>query len=165
MTVSLRELHDRLEEATAASAAARRRAARAVAVAVEVYARSERVRSDVIEVRSRRRGQRARSLLDGDARSESHWVEGFRIEGVVDDVPAHAVWSDGGLECSPALRQRAEIVVALGETFDPGRGRPALDASLDGPLTAVLPTVMRAFSRVTSVELAVRQTGNQTEAS
>jgi hypothetical protein len=165
MTASLRELHDRLEEATAASAAARRRAARAVAQAVEVHARSERVRSDVIRVRSRRRGQSSGPLLAGDARGENHWVEGFRIEGIVDDVPAHAVWSAGGLECTAALRQRAEIVVALGETFDPGRGRPQLDASLDGPLTAVLPTVMRAFSRVTSVELAVRQSGDQTGAS
>lgn len=164
------DLHDRLDQATAVSTAARERAARAVAAAVDVHAWAvdvqawaQRVRLDSVDARALRRGPaRAESAVGS---KNDRPVRAFRVEGVVDGVPAHARWSARGLECSPALLQRIEIIVAMGETFDPGGGRPLVEASLDGPLKAVLPTVIRAFSTVTSVELAVGRCSHQSEAS
>lgn len=146
---------DRLARARTASAVARERAARAVAAAVDVYANASRVLLDSINIRARRGAHPVAEEIALGATSDPRSVHAFRIEGLVDGVPAHARWSERGLECSPALLPRIEIVVAMGETFDPGGGRPVVQASLDGPLKAVLPTVIRAFSNVTSVELAI----------
>jgi hypothetical protein len=170
LTATPHDLHDRLDQATAVSTAARRRAARAVAVAVDVHARAvdvyawaQRVRLDSVDARARRRGPaRAETAVGSD---NDHPVRAFRVEGVVDGVPTHARWSARGLECSPTLLQRIEIIVAMGETFDPGGGRPPVEASLDGPLKAVLPTVIRALSSVTSIELSVGQLASQSETS
>jgi hypothetical protein len=159
LTASPHELHDRLGRATAISTAARERAARAVAAAVDVTGRARHVCLESIGIR----GQRDR--LAGHEIPSDPSVRAFRIEGYVDGALAHARWSERGLECSPALLSRIEIVVALGETFDPGGGRPVVQASLDGPLRAVLPTVIRAFSKVTSIELAVGRCTLQTRAS
>jgi hypothetical protein len=163
LTATPHDLHDRLDQATAVSTAARERAARAVAAAVDVHAWARRVRLDSVDVRARRGGP-ARAENAVDSRNDRP-VRAFRIEGVVDGVPAHACWSARGLECSHALRQRIEIIVAMGDTFDPGGGRPPVEASLDGPLKALLPTVIRAFSSVTSIELAVGQLASQSETS
>jgi hypothetical protein len=162
-TASPRELHDRLHQATAVSTAARARAVRAVAAAVDAHARSQRLRLDSMVSKTRhdgavRSGQEVVGTTGGD-RS----IRAFRVDGFVDDAPASARWSERLLDCSPALLDRIEIVVALGETFDPGGGLPVVPASLDGPVKSVLPTVIRAFSRVTSIEFAVdgpsRQSG------
>jgi hypothetical protein len=163
LTASPRELHDRLGRAAAVSTVARERAARAVAVAVDVHAHARRLLLDSIDARTLRGAHRTgEKIAVGTASDRS--VQGFRIEGLVDGVPARARWSEHGLECSPALLPRIEIVVALGETFDPGGGRPVVQASLDGPLRAVLPTVIRAFSRVSSIELAVGRCSPPSEA-
>lgn len=164
LTASPRGLHERLGRAAAVSAVARERAARAVAAAVDVHAHARRLLLDSIDARTRRGAHcTGEEIALGTASDRS--VQAFRIEGIVDGVPAHAHWSERGLECSPALLPRIEIVVAIGETFDPGGGQPVVQASLDGPLRAVIPTVIRAFSRVTSVELAVGRCSPQSEAS
>ena len=82
---------------------------------------------------------------------------GFVVTGEVDGRPAVARWSpSGGLICPAAVRDRAELVVALGETFGAGiDGREPVVAALDGDATAALLTVMRAFSRLTSLDVAV----------
>ena len=137
----------------AVSTVARERAAKAIAAAVDVMGQARHVRLDSTDTRSRRDASRSGHEIAGFP--SGHAVRAFRVEGDVDGAPAHACWStERGLECSPALRPLIEIVVALGETFDPGDGRPVVPASLDGPLSAVLPTVIRAFSRVISIELA-----------
>ena len=79
----------------------------------------------------------------------------FVIRGIVDGRPSVARWSRGRLLADPELMRRAEVVVAMGETFTGYEGLPDVVASLDGAQPAVLLTVMRAFSRVTSVEVAV----------
>ena len=160
-----RELHERLEQATAMSTAAGQRAARAMARAADAHAHAQRVRLSSIDTRARRRAHPTRAAIAPEAEGDQRAVRAFRIEGVVDGVAAHACWSAQGLECSPALLERIEIVVDMGDTFDPGGGRPLVQASLDGPLKAVLPTVIRAFSSVTSIELAVGQVAPQSEAS
>jgi hypothetical protein len=165
LTASPRELHDRLGRATAVALAARERAARAMAAALDVHAHARRLRLDSTDTRARRGAHPIAEEIALDAGSDHRSVRAFRLEGVVDGVPARARWTERGLECSPALLQRAEIVVALGETFDPGGGRPVVQASLDGPLRAVLPTVIRAFSRVSSIELAVGRCSPPSEAS
>ena len=162
LTASPRELHERLGQATAASTAARARAVRAVATAVDVHARAQRLRLDSIVTRTRRDGADHAECevavgTTGGARS----IRAFHVGGFVDDAPAYARWSERGLDCSPALLDRIEIVVALGETFDPGGNLPVVQASLDGPVKSVLPTVIRAFSRVTSIELAVDRPSRQ----
>lgn len=79
-------------------------------------------------------------------------IGGFHVEGLLDGQPMTAVLVDGGLECTPELLARAEIVVSLGETFG-GDDVPYVAASLtDGP-TAMLLTVLRAFSVVHSVAI------------
>jgi hypothetical protein len=163
LTTGPHELRDRLDEATTASAAARERATQAVAVAVEAHSHSQRLRLEAIDTRARRGVRAAHWAIADSAGSGNACMPSFRIEGVVDGSPAHARCSEAGLECSPALLQRAEIIVAMGDTFDPGGGRPVVYASLDGPLTEVLPTIIRAFSSVSSIEVAVGRT-HRTEA-
>lgn len=160
-----RVLHEWLEDATVVSTAAGQRAARAIAAAADTHADARRVRSSTIETRSRRRAHPTGAGIALEPGSDHRAVRAFRIDGVVDGVAAHACWSARGLECSPALLERIEIVVAMGETFDPGGGRPLVPASLDGPPKAVLPTVIRAFSSVTSIELAVGQAAPRSGAS
>jgi hypothetical protein len=82
-------------------------------------------------------------------------VQGFAVDGFVDGRPASARYADGHLWCSAEVAQLADVVVALGETFDPGDGGPVVRASLDTTPTAALLTVVRAFSRVSSVELGL----------
>ncbi|HKA82768.1 MAG TPA: hypothetical protein VKD21_02835 [Acidimicrobiales bacterium] len=160
------ELHDRLDRATAVSTAARERAVRAVAMAVDAHARAQRVRLDSIDRRTRSDGaQRPRHEVAVGTTGGARSIRAFRVDGFVDDAPAYARWSDHRLDCSPALLDRIEIVVALEETFDPGGGLPVVQASVDGPVKSVLPTVIRAFSRVTSIELAVDRSSRHSERS
>lgn len=67
-----------------------------------------------------------------------------------------ARWQHGHLEAEPELIRRAQVIVGMGECFhtedDPGH---VVRASLDGGGYDVMLTVMRAFSRVTSVELHI----------
>ena len=77
---------------------------------------------------------------------------GFRIAGTVEDVPMVARWIEGhGLLCPEPLRRRAEVVVAMGETFGDEDG-PRVTASLTERTAAML-TVLRALSRITSIEI------------
>jgi hypothetical protein len=165
LTTTARELHQRLERAASVSAAARERATRAMAEAADVHAHARRVTLNSIDIQAQRRAHPTSAGVALGPERDQRAVRAFRVEGVVDGVAAHACWSARGLECSPALWQRIEIVVALGETFDPGGGRPVVQASLNGPPKAVLPTVIRAFSSVTSIELAVGQFAPQSGAS
>lgn len=104
-------------------------------------------RASAAEVRS----ARARTRRPVDARS----LRWFEVSGVVDGVPVRAEWRDGTLTCSPSLLARAQLVVALGDTFDREEGEPIL-ATLDGSSTAVLLTIVRALSRMTTVEMGFR---------
>ncbi|HEY7070420.1 MAG TPA: hypothetical protein VH479_09915 [Acidimicrobiales bacterium] len=79
----------------------------------------------------------------------------FLVNGFIDGEPAHARYMDGQLFWSAEVATRAEVVVAMGETFDPGDGGPEVLASLASTPTAALLTVMRAFSQVSSVELGL----------
>jgi len=78
------------------------------------------------------------------------------VRGVLDGHPSVARWRDGALDAEPELLRRAEVVVAMGECFftddDPGH---IVRASLEGGGYDVMLTVMRAFTRVTSVELPI----------
>ena len=82
--------------------------------------------------------------------------EGFVVRGVIDGHPSVARWHDGALEAEPELIRRAEVMVAMGEYFgsehDPDH---VVMASLHGGGYDVMLTVMRAFTRVTSVELPI----------
>ena len=76
----------------------------------------------------------------------------FTVVGRVEHVPVRARWIEGqGLECPDVLLTRARLVVAMGESFGDGTGLEVV-ASLDQPTAAML-TLLRAVSRVTSVEL------------
>ena len=59
--------------------------------------------------------------------------------------------------CSQRLRERAAIVVELGDTFTDEGGR-VIAASLTEPVPAML-TVIRALSRVTAVEVVGGRSG------
>jgi hypothetical protein len=79
---------------------------------------------------------------------------GFVLHGVVDGRPCVAKWSGDQLEADAELLRRAEVVIALGETFTCDDLPRQIPASLDDGLPMML-TLVRAFSRVTSVELQV----------
>jgi hypothetical protein len=87
-----------------------------------------------------------------DVRREAG-ISGFVLRGLVDGTEAEACFEHGDLHCPDEVLRRAEVLVAMGETFgDPDTGTMA--ASLEGPVGAVLLTVMRAFSRVLVLEVA-----------
>ena len=143
-TVDTADLFDRCQ---ASMVAARRSCERATvlvqnATIVRTHARQTRASG------ARRRGLELRPVRP----QASVGCVLFTVVGQVDDVPVRARWIEGeGLDCPDLLRARAEVVVALGETFSDGSGPPVV-ASLDEPTPAML-TVLRAASRVTSVEL------------
>ena len=80
----------------------------------------------------------------------------FVVRGFVDGRLSVARWRQGRLVADPELVRRVEVVVAMGETF-PAPGDPLRPgvASLDGDRGIAMLTVMRAFSRLTSVEIRV----------
>ena len=79
---------------------------------------------------------------------------GFVVRGFIEGRPSVARWQDGRLVAEPELIRRAQVMVGMGEIFgtehDPTH---VIRASLEGGGYDVMLTVMRAFSRVTSVEL------------
>ena len=91
-----------------------------------------------------------------DARGGQSAAAGFVVRGVIDGRPSVARWVDGRLVAETELVRRAQVIVAMGECFssehDPSH---VVMASLEGGGYAVMLTVMRAFSRVTSVELPI----------
>ena len=78
----------------------------------------------------------------------------FVVRGFVDGRPSTARWHEGALQADPELIRRAQIVVALGETFshDDEPDSLVVQADLHGGVATAL-TIMRAFSTVTSIEL------------
>jgi hypothetical protein len=77
-------------------------------------------------------------------------ITAFEVRGLVDDTECRAVWRGDVLELDALLVSRAELVVAMGDTFAASGG--AIGASLDDPRDmACLLTIMRAFSRITSM--------------
>ena len=80
----------------------------------------------------------------------------FTVRGILDGRPTTAHWAPGFLDCEPELARRADVVIALEETFRsvevPGA---VVRASLEGPPIAVLLTIMRALSTVTAVDLSL----------
>ena len=94
----------------------------------------------------------ARVTCDHCAAQRHVSIEGFRVDGLVDGQPVTAVLVDGRLDCPIELRTRAEIVVALGETFG-GDGLPCVRASLTDDPTAMLLTVLRAMSLVRHIAI------------
>jgi hypothetical protein len=77
----------------------------------------------------------------------------FTIEGVLDGRPTVARWLDGQLDAEPELLRRAHVVVALGEEFSCEDGPHGLRASIDDGGVALLLTLMRALTEVTSVDM------------
>ena len=74
------------------------------------------------------------------------------LRGFVDGAPVKAVVrADGTVVAHQALLERAQIVEALGETFDEGRIKARLDGS---PLVASL-TLLKGFDRILSVDYSV----------
>jgi hypothetical protein len=136
------ELHERFEDSLVQARILCARSAGNIrsAAALQVVAREAREAA----VLTRRR--RPPTSLASDAR--------FVVRGMVDGLPSVARWSPTtGLDADPAVRQRAEIVVALGESSAGEADGEQVVASLDGPLPAALLAVVRAFSRVTAVDL------------
>ncbi len=135
------ELYQRWRKARATSLACTADARRLTQAATATCGRARRLQVDAIE------GRESVMLARWNA-----GIAGFRIEGVVDGTEAEASFERGRLRCPEEVLRRAEVVVALGDTFDdPDIGSVA--ATLDGPVGAVLLTVVRAFSRVHVLEV------------
>jgi len=78
----------------------------------------------------------------------------FTVRGIVDGQPTTARWTPGYLDCDYRLLQRVQVVIAMGEKFSlPSSPETTLPASVVEPPVIVLLTVMRALSRLTSIDL------------
>ena len=140
------------------------RRARAVATATRLSVVSNALLDAAAELRSRANELRMAALetrfrvpFDGTTTrlgglgEPTAW---FTVRGVVDGRPSMARWSPGHLDCDDELTQRIEIVVAMGERFSPPWSpETSLPASVVEPPVIVLLTIMRAFSRVTAIDL------------
>ena len=79
-------------------------------------------------------------------RSTRRRVAGFHIAGTVEGgVWVAARYVDGTLHCDDALRRRAELVVAAGDTFELAHSSRHHVATLDGDPVAVALTLIRAM--------------------
>jgi hypothetical protein len=77
----------------------------------------------------------------------------FTVEGLVDGRAVSARWSRGRLRCNERLRQRALLLVDLGEELiytDPPR---RFAATLEGMPVAIALTLLRACDRVTAFQI------------
>jgi hypothetical protein len=103
----------------------------------------------------RRSTHRVRAI-DRDRAPIPSGIQGFRVYGVIDGETVEARWDPDRFrlgECHPKVRQRAEVVVAIGDSFDcPGSEVPR-PATIDDDAAATLLTVVRAIDRVTAIEL------------
>jgi hypothetical protein len=80
----------------------------------------------------------------------------FVVQGEIDGRPVAARWVDGELHCDADVRDRADLVVAMGERF--GHGAHEITASVDDDFGAALLTVVRSLSRIRSVEISMPRT-------
>lgn len=85
--------------------------------------------------------------------TETSWPRVFVVHGEIEGKTVRAVWSRGSLVCSAALRQRGELLVAMGEEFGLEPGGPVLPAGFEDPAAAML-TFMRACDRVNKVQFS-----------
>jgi hypothetical protein len=144
----LNGLEERRARAVATAARLSSTASLLLDVAAELRSKAAELRIAASQTRFRQTPATPRAECVDESRA---W---FTVRGIVDGRPTTARWSPGKLDCGEHLMQRAQVVVAMGEHFAPPWS-PATSvlASLDGPPVIVLLTVMRAFSRVTSIDL------------
>lgn len=94
--------------------------------------------------------KRSRTLLEATNRFRGEgrdWPRFFVLHGRLDAQPVKACWFCGSLLATPVLRARAELLVALGESFNADSESPTVEADLDRPLAAML-TLIRACDQV-----------------
>lgn len=104
------------------------------------------------DLRQAAEARRERRVRRASGSSPDPSVQSFVVEGRVDDVAQTACWNPtDGLTCSSELLLRAQAVVGMGETFGGLSGTATVHAGLQGDPTAILLTVVRAFSTVTSI--------------
>ena len=143
------DLRGRYEETMARAQRLCRRSLAALEASLVSQLTARELRGRVEGYRRQRRA--VQPGLDGDPGVDGDLA--FEVRGIVDGVASVARWGPrSGLVCSPELRDRVEVVVAMGETFGGDGGAPLVVASLDDGPTSALLTVMRAFTRVTSVD-------------
>ena len=119
---------------------------RACEKSLALRAESERLRAS-----SRHLTTEARRLRRREPRPEA---VGFRLEGRIDGHRVQGSWTPRGVAASDDLLRRAQVVVALGDTFG-GFDGGTLQAALDRGPTQALLTLMRACDRVESVSVTV----------
>jgi len=130
---------DRIEKALAS--------ARTLATESQTLCRETVVlRDQARAIRLQREADRGRCSLAPPA------LRGFTACGYVDDDRVEATYRDGQLRATESLQQRAQVLVAMGETFERSERSP-LRATVMWPPDAVLLTVLRAMTRVQMVEL------------
>jgi hypothetical protein len=118
--------------------------------AAELRSRANELRIAALETRFRASFDEGTTRL-GRVEETSAW---FTVRGIVDGRSSVARWSPGHLDCDDQLSKRVQVVVAMGERFaPPWSPETSLPASLVAPPVIVLLTVMRAFSRVTAIDL------------
>jgi hypothetical protein len=115
-------------------------------------------RADLARERSEAALRLARQLIETSQalRSEAGataWPRYFVVHGSLDGSRVRASWFRGSLQATSLLRSRAELLVAMGESFrvDNEHG-PVVVAALDDSLAAML-TIVRACDRIDAVSL------------
>jgi hypothetical protein len=126
-----------------------------LAAAAELRSRAVELRIAALEARSHARRDFEQSGYRSAAEPFScETPYSFTVRGIVDGYPTIARWRPDHLDCDHEVLQRVQVIVAMGEEFRPADGPgPAIAASIEGPPLAVLLTVMRAFTRITSIDV------------
>jgi hypothetical protein len=144
----LNSLEQRRADAVAKAVLLSATAGELLDVAAELRSKATELRIAASEVRLRPCG------IDASDSERSHYMAWFTVRGFVDGRLTSAHWWPGRLDCDQDVLQRMQVVVGMGECFiPPWEPGASIRASLDGPPVAVLLTLMRAFSSVTSVDL------------
>jgi hypothetical protein len=94
---------------------------RLLAVSKQTRVLAKRTRGESSTRRAERDDARTDVGVEAEVESE---VQSFVVNGFVDCRPAHAHYLKGRLVCSAEVAERAEVVVAMGETFDRATAAP-----------------------------------------
>jgi hypothetical protein len=132
------------------------RAREAVAVATAMCVKVSDTSARTLQIREKTKVLRAQARATRDQRHLLRPVTTWRVEGVLEGVATMAKWDGDNLDCDWEVFRRAEVLVAMGETFrHPQFPSVRYEAALEGDTWAVLLTVLRALDRVTTLDVAL----------
>jgi hypothetical protein len=107
---------------------------------------------DILQATTAVKSEAARLRFEArSARDRSDYgAASFEIVGMIEERVVSAQWTGTSVDCSAELRTRAELLVAMEETFDYEGCPSPIRATLDDSPVALFLTLTRACDKVTS---------------